>query len=231
MSVEPQSQRSRWHRQQRYLTLAAQQFKERSGQLRVERETFYRKLVLGPSGKLNENDASRRDYLDRLKRARLQSQHRRIIERILENPAAARAFTSPENPATFQETLKSARAKGPPGAGPRSLPPLDARLNTLCTELLKAIGISQGFPVLCKIFRLEFVYAPRGADFDTTPPPASPDKPGGQTPVSIALPGDLAEQLGKAARFCGLTRGEVVAELVRRRDPAALLSALKSLQP
>jgi hypothetical protein len=221
----------------RRLALAAEQVKEQAIQARAEREAMFRKLVLGPSGKLPEDEAGRKEYLDQLAQTRLKKQHRLTVGRILADPDVARAFAAHPQPLSLYETLQQAPSAGPETLGNDQPPPIArAILEDLCRQFLILTGPPpEEFATPCGIFELWFTPRSRGEVLITTAEPlrAMDDQRStvNEASVRLELPADIAERLDKACRLSGLTRGEVVAELMRRQNPNALLEGIKVPQP
>jgi hypothetical protein len=243
MKHEPKKGESRFRRQQRSLARLIERLKARPTPYRQEKEAQYREIIRRSTDAAKSTDGKRgglADWEKWLEQTGLETHHRRAITAILRDAKIATAFLDEKTPLSLTEALDKIRQKAQPP--PQDQEPasvkvprqdLNAVLTTLCSELLQPPHTAKPFPLKCGIYELAFTNRPEGVIFVTPPRVLEPETPNQiefseEQTVCLEVAPDIAESLGKAARFCGLTRAEVVAELVTRQDPAGLIEALNA---
>jgi hypothetical protein len=236
---------SRFRRQQRSLARLIERLKTRPTPYRQEKEAQYREIMRRSKDAAKSADGQPGGLADReewLEQTGLETHHLRAITAILRDAEIATAFLNEKTPLGLTEALEKIRQKALPPPSPQDeqaasvkVPrqDLNALLTILCSELLRPPHTAKPFPLKCGIYELAFTNRPKGDIFVTPPRVLEPETPNQvelreEQMVCLEVAPDIAESLGKAARFCGLTRAEVVAELVTRQDPAGLIEALNA---
>lgn len=241
MKDEPKKGESRFRRQQRSLARLIERLKTKPTPYRQEKEAQYREIMRRSKDAAKSADGQPgglADREERLEQTGLETHHLRAITAILRDAEIATAFLNEKTPLSLTEALEKIRQKAQPPPRPQDeqkVPrhDLNAVLTTLCSELLQPPHTAKPFPLKCGIYELAFTNRPKGDIFVTPPRVLEPETPNQvelpeEQMVCLEVAPDIAESLGKAARFCGLTRAEVVAELVTRQDPAGLIEALNA---
>jgi len=217
---------------QRCLGVLAERVKQRTKAVQKVKEAQFRAIIKearDPSGKPE-------DYPALLQQTKLQKNHLRTLTKLLANAHVAEAFVRDDGPLSLAEALRELRQPDGPEAPASTdsaeqtesaeskqadkLRDLRPELQRVGTELLMLQGVSACFTFECGIFELVFTARPRGVGFDTPAPIYYPDpnrpKAKATSAVRLEFPPEIAECLSLAARFSGLSRSEVVAELLRR---------------
>jgi hypothetical protein len=242
MKHGPKTGESRFRRQQRSLARLIERLKANRTPDGERKEAQYRKIIRRSVEAIESSEGKPGGLADCekwLDQTSLEKHHLRAITAILHDAEITSAFLNGNPPLSLKEALEKIRQKAAtPATADGQRPVVEAQrpgpnnlLTTLCSELLQRRPPAKAFPLKCGIYELAFTKRPKGVIFNTPPPVSNPETPKPvELPqikeINLELPPDIAEALGKAGRFCGLTRAEVVAELVSRQDPARLVDAL-----